>query len=52
MSTAKRQQARNERALQDLIRNVPGNDYCADCGTRNPGMLPHSRRSVTALRHG
>ena len=32
----KRQQARNERALQDLIRTVPGNDRCADCDARNP----------------
>ena len=35
---SKRQQARNERALQDLIKTVPGNDRCADCGARNPGM--------------
>ncbi|KXL48582.1 hypothetical protein M433DRAFT_138891 [Acidomyces richmondensis BFW] len=33
---SKRQQARNERALQELIRSVPGNDRCADCGTKNP----------------
>lgn len=33
----KRQQARNERTLQDLIKNVPGNSVCADCGARNPG---------------
>ncbi|CAK4015969.1 UBA domain-containing 3 [Lecanosticta acicola] len=33
----KRQQARNERALQDLIRSVPGNDRCADCAAKNPG---------------
>ncbi|KAF2452488.1 putative GTPase activating protein for Arf-domain-containing protein, partial [Lineolata rhizophorae] len=32
----KRQQARNERALQDLIRSVPGNDRCADCAAKNP----------------
>jgi hypothetical protein len=39
MSSAlsKRQQARNERALQDLIKNVPGNNVCADCQARNPG---------------
>ncbi|TKA27739.1 hypothetical protein B0A50_04840 [Salinomyces thailandicus] len=34
---SKRQQARNERALQDLIRAVPGNDRCADCAAKNPG---------------
>lgn len=33
----KRQQARNERALQELIRTVSGNDRCADCQARNPG---------------
>ncbi|KAI9728498.1 MAG: hypothetical protein M1828_003900 [Chrysothrix sp. TS-e1954] len=33
----KRQQARNERTLQDLIKSVPGNDRCADCFARNPG---------------
>lgn len=38
----KRQQARNERALQDLIKNVAGNDRCADCGTKNPGK-PETR---------
>ena len=40
MTTAlsKRHQARNERTLQELIKTVPGNDRCADCGARNPGM--------------
>jgi hypothetical protein len=33
----KRQQARNERALHDLIKSVPGNDRCADCAAKNPG---------------
>lgn len=33
----RRQQARNERALQDLIKNVSGNNRCADCNTPNPG---------------
>ena len=39
MTTAlsKRHQARNEKALQELIKTVPGNDRCADCGARNPG---------------
>lgn len=36
---SKRQQARNEKALQDLVQNVPGNNMCADCHARNPGML-------------
>lgn len=35
---SKRGQLRNERALQDLIRTVPGNDRCADCQAMNPGM--------------
>lgn len=41
MSSAlsKRQQARNERTLQDLIKSVPGNNVCADCQARNPGKL-------------
>ncbi|KAL4815454.1 hypothetical protein BDW67DRAFT_164057 [Aspergillus spinulosporus] len=34
---SKRQQLRNERTLQDLIRSVPGNDRCADCSAMNPG---------------
>ncbi|KAE8366171.1 hypothetical protein BDV27DRAFT_125607 [Aspergillus caelatus] len=34
---SKRQQFRNERALQDLVRSVPGNDRCADCQAMNPG---------------
>ncbi|KAL5391301.1 hypothetical protein DPSP01_001176 [Paraphaeosphaeria sporulosa] len=38
----KRQQARNERTLQDLIKNVPGNSTCADCGARNPGWASWS----------
>lgn len=34
---SKRQQARHEKTLQDLIHNVPGNDRCADCSSKNPG---------------
>lgn len=34
---SKRQQARNERTLQDLLRSVAGNDRCADCSAKNPG---------------
>ncbi|KAL1957521.1 hypothetical protein VTO42DRAFT_5747 [Malbranchea cinnamomea] len=36
-AVSKRQQARNERTLQELITTVPGNDRCADCQARNPG---------------
>ncbi|CCU81569.1 UBA domain-containing protein 3 [Blumeria hordei DH14] len=36
---SKRQQARNERILHDLIKNVPGNNQCADCQAQNPGKL-------------
>ncbi|KAI1765133.1 ArfGap-domain-containing protein [Hypoxylon sp. FL1150] len=32
----KRQQARNEKVLHDLVQNVPGNNFCADCQARNP----------------
>ena len=51
MTTAlsKRHQARNERALQELIKTVPGNDRCADCGARNPGVF-HPRTPFKA--HG
>jgi hypothetical protein len=35
---SRRQQARNEKALQELVHNTPGNDSCADCHARNPGM--------------
>ncbi|KAK5691287.1 Protein gts1, partial [Elasticomyces elasticus] len=34
---SKRHQFRNEKALQDLVRTVPGNDRCADCQAMNPG---------------
>lgn len=34
---SKRTQVRNERALQELVKTVPGNDRCADCAARNPG---------------
>ncbi|KAG9526948.1 ArfGap-domain-containing protein, partial [Aureobasidium melanogenum] len=34
-TVSKRQQARNERMLHDLLK-VPGNDRCADCAARNP----------------
>jgi hypothetical protein len=34
---SKRQQARNEKTLTELIRTVPGNDRCADCDALTPG---------------
>lgn len=37
---SKRQQLRNEKALADLIRTVPGNDRCADCDALTPGSFP------------
>ncbi|GKT45122.1 UBA domain-containing protein 7 [Colletotrichum spaethianum] len=33
---SKRQQARNEKVLHDLVQSVPGNNFCADCQARNP----------------
>lgn len=33
---SKRQQARNEKVLQELVQTVPGNNFCADCQARNP----------------
>ncbi len=40
MSSAlsKRQQVRNEKALQDLLHTVAGNNFCADCQAQNPGV--------------
>ncbi|KGO40267.1 Arf GTPase activating protein [Penicillium expansum] len=34
---SKREQARNEKTLTELIRTVPGNDRCADCDALSPG---------------
>ncbi|KAH8700274.1 hypothetical protein BGW36DRAFT_395400 [Talaromyces proteolyticus] len=48
----KRQQARNERALQELIRSVPGNDRCADCQARNPGWASWSLGVFLCMRCG
>lgn len=39
---SKREQARHERTLGELIRTIPGNDRCADCGAWNPGSSPET----------
>ncbi|KAI9889818.1 MAG: hypothetical protein M1814_004920 [Vezdaea aestivalis] len=46
----KRQQARNERALQDLVKIVPGNDKCADCQAWNPGWASWSLGIFLCMR--
>ncbi|KUJ11840.1 ArfGap-domain-containing protein [Mollisia scopiformis] len=47
---SKRQQARNERTLQDLIKSVPGNNTCADCQARNPGWASWSLGIFLCMR--
>ncbi|KAH7402046.1 hypothetical protein DE146DRAFT_452201 [Phaeosphaeria sp. MPI-PUGE-AT-0046c] len=46
----KRQQARNEKALQELIKTVPGNSTCADCGAKNPGWASWSLGIFLCMR--
>ncbi|KAH6845107.1 hypothetical protein B0I37DRAFT_379189 [Chaetomium sp. MPI-CAGE-AT-0009] len=52
MSSAlsKRQQARNEKGLQDLLHNVAGNNFCADCQGRNPGWASWSLGIFLCMR--
>ncbi|KAK3360124.1 hypothetical protein B0T25DRAFT_578133 [Lasiosphaeria hispida] len=47
---SKRQQARNERILQDLVHSVPGNNFCADCQARNPGWASWSLGIFLCMR--
>jgi hypothetical protein len=47
---SKRQQARNEKALQDLVQNVPGNNICADCHARNPAWASWSLGVFLCMR--
>ncbi|KAL9582587.1 MAG: hypothetical protein Q9212_003207 [Teloschistes hypoglaucus] len=47
---SKRTQARNEKALQEMVKTVPGNDRCADCGARNPGWASWSLGIFLCLR--
>lgn len=49
-SISKRQQARNERQLQELVHHVPGNDRCADCSAKNPGWASHSLGIFLCMR--
>ncbi|KAL2020943.1 hypothetical protein VTK56DRAFT_7830 [Thermocarpiscus australiensis] len=52
MSSAlsKRQQARNEKILQDLVHNVPGNNFCADCHAGNPAWASWSLGIFLCMR--
>ncbi|KAK3309034.1 putative GTPase activating protein for Arf-domain-containing protein [Chaetomium strumarium] len=52
MSSAlsKRQQARNEKALQDLLHSVPGNNFCADCQAQNPAWASWSLGIFLCMR--
>ncbi|KAI5298246.1 hypothetical protein KEM56_004213 [Ascosphaera pollenicola] len=47
---SKRQQARHERVLQQLLAAVPGNDRCADCDARNPGWASWNLGIFLCLR--
>jgi hypothetical protein len=45
----KRQQARNEKELNELLR-LPGNNQCADCQARNPGWASWSLGIFLCIR--
>ncbi|KAL7926208.1 hypothetical protein ACQKWADRAFT_282053 [Trichoderma austrokoningii] len=47
---SKRQQARNEANLQELVHSVPGNDQCADCRARNPSWASWSLGIFLCMR--
>ncbi|KAL7949566.1 hypothetical protein V8C42DRAFT_311261 [Trichoderma barbatum] len=47
---SKRQQARNEAILQELVHSVPGNDQCADCHARNPAWASWSLGVFLCMR--
>ncbi|KAF7908371.1 uncharacterized protein EAF01_004126 [Botrytis porri] len=46
---SKRQLARNEQALQELVK-LPGNNVCADCQARNPGWASWSLGIFLCMR--
>ncbi|KAI5467138.1 hypothetical protein BGZ63DRAFT_18300 [Mariannaea sp. PMI_226] len=47
---SKRQQARNEKVLQELVQTVPGNNLCADCHARNPAWASWSLGVFLCMR--
>ncbi|CCF43352.1 UBA/TS-N domain-containing protein [Colletotrichum higginsianum] len=47
---SKRQQARNEKVLHDLVQSVPGNNFCADCQARNPAWASWSLGVFLCMR--
>lgn len=47
---SKRQAARNEKALQELVQVVPGNNLCADCHSRNPAWASWSLGVFLCMR--
>ncbi|KOS21464.1 UBA domain-containing protein 3 [Escovopsis weberi] len=49
-SLSKRQQARNESVLQDMVQSVPGNNLCADCYARNPSWASWSLGVFLCMR--
>ncbi|KAI6342462.1 hypothetical protein MCOR25_011178 [Pyricularia grisea] len=47
---SKRQAARNEKVLQELVQGVPGNNLCADCHSRNPAWASWSLGVFLCMR--
>ncbi|KAL6865895.1 Protein gts1 [Amphichorda felina] len=47
---SKRQQARNEKLLAELVQTVPGNNICADCHARNPAWASWSLGVFLCMR--
>ncbi|KJZ76295.1 hypothetical protein HIM_04377 [Hirsutella minnesotensis 3608] len=47
---SKRQQARNEKVLQELVQRVPGNNRCADCHLPNPAWASWSLGVFLCMR--
>ncbi|KAK2065287.1 UBA/TS-N domain-containing protein [Colletotrichum caudatum] len=47
---SKRQQARNEKVLHDLVQSVQGNNFCADCQARNPAWASWSLGVFLCMR--